>query len=232
MFPVVPFPKTYIECTDFVPFSMYMGALVTGYATSFFIPTIINQMGYTAEESQLRAIPIFVAAAASCLIVAVSADKLKHRYGFIIGGCLLGIVGYAILLNLKDVSVGVRYMAAFFITMGGFIAQPVTLAWLSNQMGGHYKRSIGSAIQIGFGNLGGIVASNIFLKKEEPYYPVGFGTALGFLGLTMITSTIFYIGLQWENKKRDRGERDYRYQEEVSELTNMGDDHPRFRYTY
>lgn len=211
---------------------MYMGALVTGYATSFFIPTIINQMHYTAEQSQLRAIPIFVVATAACLMVAVATDRLKHRYSFIVGGCLIGIIGYAILLNLDDVSIGTRYMAAFFITTGGFMAQPVTLAWLANQMGGHYKRSIGSAVQIGFGNLGGIVASNIFLKKEEPHYPVGFGTALGFLGLTIVTSTIFYIGLHLENKKRDRGGRDYRYQEEESELTNMGDDHPRFRYTY
>ncbi|KFY34630.1 hypothetical protein V494_06599 [Pseudogymnoascus sp. VKM F-4513 (FW-928)] len=109
--------------------------------------------------------------------------------------------------------IGTRYMAAFFITTGGFMAQPVTLAWLANQMGGHYKRSIGSAVQIGFGNLGGIVASNIFLKKEEPHYPVGFGTALGFLGLTIVTSTIFYIGLRLENKKRDSGGRDYRYED-------------------
>ncbi|OBT88794.1 hypothetical protein VE02_03145 [Pseudogymnoascus sp. 03VT05] len=193
---------------------MYMGALVTGYATSFFIPTIIKQMHYTAAESQLRAIPIFVVAAAACLIVAVAADRLKHRYSFIIAGCLIGIVGYAILLNLDDVNVSTRYMAAFFITAGGYMAQPVTLAWLANQMGGHYKRSIGSAVQIGFGNLGGIVASNIFLKKEEPHYPVGFGTALGFLGLTIITSTVFYVGLKLENKKREAGGRDYRYQEE------------------
>ncbi|OBT44447.1 hypothetical protein VE00_05944 [Pseudogymnoascus sp. WSF 3629] len=211
---------------------MYMGALVTGYATSFFIPTIIKQMHYTAAESQLRAIPIFVVAAAACLMVAVAADRLKHRYSFIIAGCLIGIVGYSILLNLDDVNVATRYMAAFFITTGGFMAQPVTLAWLANQMGGHYKRSIGSAVQIGFGNLGGIVASNIFLKKEEPHYPVGFGTALGFLGLTIITSTVFYIGLKLENRKREAGGRDYRYQEEVSELTNMGDDHPSFRFTY
>lgn len=211
---------------------MYMGTIVTLYSTSFFIPTIINQMHYSPAESQLRAIPIFVVATAASLGVAVAADRYKHRYGFIITGCLIGIVGYAILLNLEDVSIGTRYMAAFFITMGGFMALPVALVWLANQMGGHYKRSIGSAIQIGFGNLGGVVASNVFLKAEEPRYPRGFGAALGFLGLTVITSTIFYIGLYLENKKRDKGGRDYRYQEEESELTNMGDDHPRFRYTY
>lgn len=211
---------------------MYMGALVTGYATSYFIPTIINQMGYTAAQSQIRAIPVFIVAAVVSLVVALSTDRLKHRYSFIIAGCVVGIIGYAILLNLTRVTVGVRFMAAFFITTGGFMAQPVALAWLANQMGGHYKRSVASAIQVGFGNLGGIVASNIFLKTEQPYYHTGFGTATGFLGLTMIMATVFLIGLKLENKKRDRGGRDYRYQEEESELKNMGDDHPAFRFSY
>lgn len=211
---------------------MYMGALTTGYATSFFIPTIINQMGYTAAQSQLRAIPIFVVATATALMVAFGTDRLKHRYGFIVAGSLVGIVGYAILLNLSRVNVEVRYFAAFLITIGGYMAQPVTLAWLANQMGGHYKRSMGSAIQIGFGNLGGIVASNIFLKREAPEYTTGFGTALGFLAMTIVMATIFYVGLIWENKKRDRGERDYRYEEGEEELNNMGDDHPRFRFSY
>jgi MFS family permease len=211
---------------------MYMGALTTGYSTSFFIPTIINQMGYTAAESQIRAIPIFVVAAVVSLMVAWATDRFKHRYSFVVVGCSIGIIGYAILLNLTKVSVGVRYMAAFFITMGGYMAQPVTIAWLSNQMGGHYKRSVGSAIQIGFGNLGGIVASNIFLQAEAPYYPTGFGTALGLLGVCILSSSIFFAGVFLENRKRERGGRDYRYQEEESELSNMGDDHPRFRFSY
>lgn len=211
---------------------MYMGANTTGYATSFFIPTIINQMGFTAAQSQIRAIPIFIVATVVSLTVAWATDRFKHRYSFIMAGCSVGIIGYAILLNLVRVPVGVRYMAAFFITTGGFMAQPVTIAWLSNQMGGHYKRAVGSAFQIGFGNMGGIIASNIFLKTELPRYPTGFGTALGFLGVTMVASSIFFVGLFLENRKRERGGRDYRYQEEESELNNMGDDHPRFKFSY
>lgn len=218
--------------TDLFFYSMYMGALTTGYATSFFIPTIIKDMGYTSAESQLRAIPIFVVATATALMVAFGTDRLKHRYSFIVAGALVGIVGYAILLNMTRVTVEVRYFAAFLITIGGYMAQPVTLAWLANQMGGHYKRSMGSAIQIGFGNLGGIVASVVFITREAPEYPTGFGTAVGFLAMTIVMATIFYVGLIWENKKRDRGERDYRYEEGEEELNNMGDDHPRFRFSY
>ena len=46
-----------------------------------------------------------------------------------------------------------------------------------------------------------------------------------------VMCTIFFFGLRAENKKRDRGGRDYRYTEERDELDNMGDDFPSFRYT-
>jgi len=82
------------------------------------------------------------------------------------------------------------------------------------------------------GNLGGIVASNIFIKSQSPKYPVGFGAAAGFLGVTIIASCIFIVGLYFENKKRDAGGRDYRYEEPQTELENMGDDYPTFRFSY
>ncbi len=110
------------------------------------------------------------------------------------------------------------------------MAQPVCLAWLQNQLGGHYKRSVGSAFQIGFGNIGGIVASNIFIAKQAPRYPVGFGVAMAFLGVTMISASAMYAGLKWENRKRDAGKRDHRLQED--DVDNMGDDHPSFRFSY
>ena len=97
-------------------------------------------------------------------------------------------------------------------------------------MGGHYKRSLAAAIQIGIGNCGGIVASFIYVTNQAPEYHTGFGTGLGLIGLCGITACIMYFGLKHENRKRDRGERDYRYQEDPSELENMGDDHPEFRF--
>jgi len=98
-------------------------------------------------------------------------------------------------------------------------------------MGGHYKRSIAAAMQIGLGNAGGIVASNVFIPKESPRYTTGYGVSLAMLLMCGVMCTIFYLGLKAENRKRDRGGRDYRYTEERSELGNMGDDFPEFRYT-
>ena len=111
-------------------------------------------------------------------------------------------------------------------------------------MSGHYKRAISSAMMVGFGNAGGIVASNIFISAEAPAYPTGYGTTLGLLWLCKIRNdhsriphkistdhfasslgallcTAFLIGVMLENKKRDRGERDYRL--EGPDADNLGD---------
>ena len=101
------------------------------------------------------------------------------------------------------------------------MCQPVTIGWINNNMGGHYKRSVSAAMMIGFGNAGGIVASNVFITEEAPAYKTGYGTSLGLLWLCAICCTVFLIGVMFENGKRERGERDHRLSGEDSD--NLGD---------
>ena len=211
---------------------MYLGIVNTGYSVSFFTPTILKQLGWTAFKAQYLSIPIYITAAIVSLTVAIFSDNLRHRYAFTILGIVVATVGYSILLATESVPVAARYFALYLVTVGGYITQPVILAWVNNNMGGHYKRCISSAIQIGLGNCGGIVASNIFISGQAPGYPVGYGVSLGLLWLCGIACTIFVTGLWLENKKRERGDRDERYVLQKEELENLGDDHPRFRFTY
>lgn len=211
---------------------MYLGVTNTGYSTSFFTPTILRQLGWTAVHAQVMSIPIYIVACMTTLITAICTDRLRHRYTFTMIGIVVATIGYVILLAQKNVPVGGRYFALYLVTAGGYITQPVTIVWLNNNMGGHYKRSISAAMQIGFGNCGGIVASNIYITGQAPTYPVGFGVSLALLWLSGLACTAFFFGLRMENKKRDRGERDERLNLPEDQLGNLGDDHPRFRFTY
>ncbi|TKA67200.1 hypothetical protein B0A49_04513 [Cryomyces minteri] len=208
----------------------YLGVVNTGYATSFFIPTIIKELGYTSAAAQVRSIPIFIVATACAIAVAFATDRLRHRYAFTIAGVVIASIGYILLLCQDRVTVGVKYFAIFLVTSGGYMTQPVTIAWLSNNMSGHYKRSIASACQIGFGNIGGIIASNVFITKQAPKYPTGYGVSLGLMWACAAACTILFFGVRAENKKRDRGERDGRL-EDIANVDNLGDDHPHFRFT-
>ncbi|XHG06859.1 hypothetical protein AWENTII_010035 [Aspergillus wentii] len=211
---------------------MYFGIVNTGYATSFFTPTILKQLGWTAVRAQVMSIPVYMVAMVSTLSTALISDKLRHRFAFTMAGCLIATVGYAILLCQSTVPVGVRYFAVYAITAGGYMAQPILMGWLSNNMAGHYKQSIASAMQIGFGNCGGLVASNIFYDSEAPGYPTGFGVSLGMVWICGFACVVFLSVLVRENRLRDQGKRDDRHGLPREELENMGDDHPSFRFTY
>ena len=211
---------------------MYFGIVNTGYATSFFTPTILQQLGWTAIRAQVMSIPIFVVATVVALSTALITDRLRHRFSFTILGCFVTTIGYVILICQEHVPIGARYFAVFAITSGGYITQPVCIAWMNNNSGGHYKRSIASAMQIGIGNSGGLVASNIFFDDQAPTYPVGFGVSLALVWVAGFACIAFFFHVRRENKLREQGKRDYLFELPADELDNLGDDHPHFRYTY
>ncbi|KAF2758181.1 MFS general substrate transporter [Pseudovirgaria hyperparasitica] len=213
----------------YIAVPMYFGVVNTGYSASFFMPTIIRELGYTAEAAQVRTIPVLIVATCVALVNALATDRLRHRYSFCILGLLVASVGYIVLLNQHGLSKGVKYFALFLIVPGNSITHSVVLTWVQNSMAGHYKRSVSAAMTVGFGNMGGIVASNIFLDSERPRYPTGYGVSLGLLWVCGASCTILFFGVRRENKKRDRGERDWRL--EGDDVDNLGDDHPSFRFT-
>ena len=57
------------------------------------------------------------------LITAMASDKLKMRGPFMLAGCVLGIIGYAMLLGSHDKSV--RYGATFFVATGVYVGSPM-----------------------------------------------------------------------------------------------------------
>lgn len=214
---------------------MYLTAAASGYAAAFFVPSILRSFGYSPIGSQVHSIPVWAVAAFAAFTTGWLSDRLRHRFLFIVFGTMLSMIGYAILLGQRHwhqkEQEHVRYMAVFFATVGTQIAQPVVLIWLMNNLSGSYKRGIGTAVQTVFGSIGGIIASNIFLAKDSPRYFTGYVTMIVLLGMGIVLSTMFALGLILENKKRHNGKRDYRLDYSEEELDNMGDDHPSFRFT-
>ncbi|MCJ1309867.1 hypothetical protein MMC25_003528 [Agyrium rufum] len=210
---------------------IYFGVSASTY-TTLFIPTILVRMGYTAVAAQAHSIPIFVVSATLALGAAYFSDRLAHRFSFCFLGVILSSIAYIILLLQTHVSVGVQYFSLFFLNGGCFMILPVLWVWLSNNMGGHLKRSVSAGAQIGFGSAGGIVPSLLFVSTNAPLYKRGFWTCFSLMLLAGLGMIVFLLGLMWENKVRARGGRDYRLEFPAEEVKNLGDDHPDFRFTY
>jgi hypothetical protein len=82
---------------------------------------------------------------------------------------------------------------------------------------------------ISIANVSAFLGTFIYLQRDAPYYTLGHAVSLGALVITVILAVAQVVYLQWENKKRDRGERDDRLGQENE--GRLGHRHPNFRYT-
>ncbi|KAL4884448.1 major facilitator superfamily domain-containing protein [Aspergillus karnatakaensis] len=207
---------------------IYMGADGALYAFSLFVPTIINELDIHA---QLLSVPPYAAAAIVTVAIGFIADRTRQR-----GICnmlvsLLGITGFSMLLGAK--SAGARYTGTFLGAMGIYPAIANTISWTSNNTEGVYKRGVTLGFVIGWGNLNGIVSSNIYRGDDAPEFYPGHGTVLAYLVLFQFGgSVIQYLLLRRENARRRRGDRDVWVQgRSQNEIQMLGDKRPDFIYT-
>lgn len=85
---------------------------------------------------------------------------------------------------------------------------------------------------IGYGNLQGVVSSNIYRGEDAPEFYPGHGVVLAYLVLfQLLASIVQYLGLRKENSMRRRGERDAWLELDKETIEVMGDRRPDFMYT-
>lgn len=107
---------------------MYFSCNVSFSSLPVFLPTILEEMGFTSINAQgLTAPPFFV----SFLITIATtwiADRLQQRGLMIAFLSLVGAVGYILLA--ATTSVGVRYLGVFLAAAGVFPAIGNILPWV------------------------------------------------------------------------------------------------------
>ena len=100
---------------------------------------------------------------------------------------------------------GVRYFGLFLGQAGCQGNIPSILAYQSNNIRMQSKRAVGSALQIGFGAIGGIIASTVFREEDAPQYVPGLWVTTGLQFLILMLLACTTIWFMAENKKVDNG---------------------------
>ena len=116
------------------------------YSFSLFLPTIIKNMGYTANEAQLMSVPPYVVACFFTIIASWLADRVKQRGVFMLGFQLVAIAGFSMLVATNNPHV--QYTGTVFAAIGIYPQIPLGLAWNGNNIGGSLKRGTGSKLLI------------------------------------------------------------------------------------
>jgi MFS family permease len=206
---------------------MYFGLIVPAYGYAYFSPTIIQSYGYSPIQTQLHSVPPWAAAFGFSMLIAFLSDRFRHRFLFALLPIFVCISGFAILITVHH-NRHVQYAALFLVAMGAYSAMPVIVCWFNMNLGGHHRRAIGSAWQVGFGNIGGIIAVFAFLKKDAPKYIPGYSISIAFVCLSALSCTLYFCMCSWENRKRAKSARDLSLTEH--EKTELGDMNPEYKY--
>lgn len=206
---------------------MYFGFLIPAYGFAYFAPSIVQAGKYSPITTQLRTVPVWIVAWVVSMVFSIASDRIRHRFLFIVAGTTIGIVGFIVLLTVHG-RTDIQYGALFLALTGAFAVTPICICWFTTNIAGHTRRSIGSAFQISFGNLGGIIATFVFIKEEAPTYRTGYGVCLAGLCIALVSSVVFYIGITKENRDRAAGKAGVVRTDDPDE--DLGDTARDFRY--
>lgn len=202
---------------------------ITVQGLSVFMPTVLNDLGWTATKAQLYSVPVYVSASAVAIAIAFISDKTRMRGLYLGLFTFLGMTGFALLRWNRNETV--RYVAVYLAAVGAFPGGPGFLSWGLNNSAGPAVRAVSGGWIVTLGTIGGIVATWTYLVRDAPEYPIGHSINLG-AQVVVLCLAIFGVSYcMYENRLRARGGRDYRLQGATEEeKRDLGYRHPEFRY--
>lgn len=156
------------------------------------------------------------------MAVAYLSDRVKHRFAFAVASICIAIL--IAVSNNRDL----QYAALFLFCSGAFTAMPIVVYWFNMNLGGHRRRAVGSAWQVGFGNLGGIIAVYIF-QEDGPRFVRGLSVSLAFAVLAVLACILYGLACWKANRDRRNAIVPVRELSE-EERKSMGDLSPDYRY--
>lgn len=178
-----------------------IGIFTPMYSISLFLPTIITQFGYSANKSQLLTVPPYLAACLCTILGNYAADKFRQRGLFLLGFEVVAVIGFLMLVT-NDMP-HVQYLGFFFAASGIYPLVPLITTWTSNNIGGSLKRGVGIAMQVGFGNLGGVIAGFVYLSKDQPRFVTGHVILISSVSMSFVLTLSMTIFYRRENARRD-----------------------------
>ncbi|KAK1521071.1 allantoate permease [Colletotrichum abscissum] len=178
-------PRTYIFV---VLFTMDLGSCTISY----FIPTIVKQMGYTSVMAQYMTIPIWMVGAVFLLVLSYTADKTRDRRWHITGCMCLSFICTLVCVTVSNPKV-VYAMLCFYIA-GLYTALPLMLNWTSEVISlPAEKRAVVVALVNSVGNLSAVYGSRLWPSSDGPRFVKGFAVTGAFTGFGTILAALIPV---------------------------------------
>ena len=193
---------TLLDTRPWLTALMYFSCNVSFSSLPVFLPTILEEMGFSGVTAQgLSAPPYFL----SWILTIAStyvADRTQQRGLTIMVFSIIGGIGYIMLVATK--SVGTRYAGTYLAASGVFPVIANILPWVMNNQGSDTRRGAGMVMLNLVGQCGPLLGTNIYPASDGPYYVKGHSICAAFLFFVTCLALGLRTLLAWDNKKLDR----------------------------
>jgi len=220
----------FVDWKLWMVFQIYVCSLCAVYSIALNLPSITVGLGYSGPEAQLITVPVYVFSSILVIVLAIIADKYAIRSPMILLGLIMSFIGY--LIMYLSYTPGVRYFGAFLASGGAYSSFPGVVCLSTNNVGGKTKRSTEIGLLVGIGGMCGMISSNIFPSTDGPHYGPGclINVGLTAYGILMTVLNVFLLKRANRSKQAriDSGEAAKLTE---TELSDLGDESPFFKYT-
>ncbi|POY74708.1 hypothetical protein BMF94_2183 [Rhodotorula taiwanensis] len=209
--------------------AMQFGFDICLYGFSTFLVVIVKALGYSTINSQLLTAPVYAWAAIVYLVCAAISDRKDMRFWLIFPTGCVTIIGYVLLVAVQH-STAVSLFACFLCATGIYSAVGLNVSWNAISNAGDRKRATAIGIQQLVGNLGGVVAGQIYRSTDKPYYRLGHACSLGAMVWAICWMFVYVAVLKKRNARKLA-----LTEEEKNEMIAQGatgDQHPNFMYKW
>ncbi|KAJ6481767.1 MFS general substrate transporter [Mycena sanguinolenta] len=204
-------------------FMVVYASFNVGVATiSYFLPTLIKNLGFTAINAQGLTVAPYLVGWFMVVAQAYHSDRTRDRGYHIMFSCAISFVGYVILAAAVQKSTGAAYFAMFLVIGGLYSLFPLVMSWAANAFSPTSKRGVGTAFIVSISNCVSIASPQIYFDPEDDYRK-GHALSAACLLLSFLTAFALRTRLARLNKlnaKRlaELGEKEKKELEETEEI--------------
>ena len=200
-------PKSYLTALMFLSVNVAFSSLPP------FLPSVINDMNFSALTSQALAAPPYLLSFGFVLLISYLSDKTPDSRGvYIIAVSLLSSLSYGMIAvagglhyQIGDTaSVIIRYLSIYGAAMGFFSAVTLIITWTLNNQPSATGRGMGMTILNVIGQCGPLIGVRLFPKSQAPYYVQGMTICAAFMLGVAALALALRLYLQYLNARNAR----------------------------
>ncbi|KAF8443061.1 major facilitator superfamily domain-containing protein [Boletus edulis BED1] len=181
---------------------LFHGFSFVQYSFSFFLPTIIADLGFETWQAQLLTVPPNAVAAFSVWGTVWVSSRVNMRAPFIIVAGVVAIIGYIILIT--SATSEEQYLGVHLVAAGVYTGNSLLLSWPGENVSGQTKRAVAVAMQIMIGDIGAIAGSLVYRPSLSAHiYRKPNLIAIGYVLFAILMAAYLWVMMARENKRRD-----------------------------